>query len=98
MFVVKPKTPRDMVHAMFLISLFKVSVVLFSDGEHSDSVWIKLNREYRKFDLARCELTFQASFQQEGGPLCPFCEMLNEKKKRKEETCGHLTFTEMLRR
>ena len=96
MFVVKPKSPRDMVHAMFLISLFKVSVVLFSDGEHSDSVWIKLNREYRKSDLGNCEFAFQSSFLQEGGPLCPFCKMLNEKKKKGIETCGHLTFTEVI--
>ncbi len=96
MFVVKPKTPHDMVHAMFLISLFKVSVVLFSDGDHSDSVWIKLNREYRKFDLRSCEFAFQSSFHQEGGPLCPFCKMLNEKRKRKVESCGHLTFTEVI--
>lgn len=92
MFVIKPRTPEDMAYAMFLLSYYKVMFSSFSDGEHSNSTFIKVSREYRKGDLRLAEMAFQMAFYQEG-MLCPVCKMKNEGKKKQRNSCGHLTFT-----
>jgi hypothetical protein len=91
MFVIKPATPKDALHALFLLSYYEVSFTAYSDGEHSNTTFIKVSREYRKDDLRLAEMAFQMSFRQKG-KICPVCEMVDKGK----QTCGHLTFTEVI--
>ena len=64
-FVIKPSNPESMVHAMFLLSYYKVTFSSFSDGDHASSTFIKVSREYRKGDLRLAEMSFQMGFHQD---------------------------------
>jgi hypothetical protein len=90
MFIVKPKTPEDMVHALFILSFYKVRFEAMSDGDNSNSVTLKVANQYRKGDLRMAEMAFQMGFHQEGR-VCEYCEA------KGKEFCGHLTFTHVIK-
>jgi len=98
MFVVRPKTDKDMAKALFFLSQYQVSFFTVPDGccgpegYITEEVFIVVDEESNDGDLRMVELMFQMNFKQEGGPLCPMCNDLWD------ETCEHLTFTEVIRR
>jgi len=44
MFLVYPKHLRDYRHALFILSYYHVQPLIYSDGEHDDSVHFEINK------------------------------------------------------
>ena len=93
MFIIKPEKAEDWAHALFMLSYYHVSGVMYSDGETTESVYMVVgahnqhpDEKYNDDDaIGLAEMCFQMNWHQ-GGRVCPDCEGT-------EDTCGHLTFT-----
>jgi hypothetical protein len=106
MFIVKPKTAKDLQEAMSICSYYHVIIKSFSDGTNPESVVLHIEEDkhhtdddymedsYNQFRL--CEMAFQMNFHQDGRKfLCDACKSKVEKT-GEGSVCGHLTFTSVI--
>ena len=108
MFIIKPENQADWVHALFILSYYKVSVDLFSDGEDADSTYAVVlpkvvpgiehvsETTIYEDDDRLAEMAFEMNWHQKGN-LCPACEAKMDTDvatyhDRNNHCCGHLTF------
>lgn len=100
MFIVKPKSAKDLQEALFICSYYHVVIESFSNGSDPESVELQIE-EYKNYiddpyeQYRLCEMAFQMNFHQDGSKrICDVCRRKLEETGEGEASCGHLTFTE----
>lgn len=82
MFVIKPNNHAEWQYVMFILSYHQVQCTMYSDGDHFESAYMVVDKEYNEFELLdskeenqlrMAEATFQLNWHQ-GGSICPHCE------------------------
>ena len=71
-----------------------IAAILYN-FEAGDNLLFKINNELIEGDLRMAEVEFQLNFTQEGGLICPVCEM---DKEDETYSCGHITFETYINR
>lgn len=95
MFVIKPASQYDWVHALFILSHYHVMATMYSDAEHIDSVFMVVSEHPEHVgtdDERMAEMAFQMNWHQKGN-ICPVCEVEKITDPEHEckiwDTCGH---------
>jgi hypothetical protein len=100
MFIIKPASQYDWVHALFILSHYHVSMTTYSDANSIDSVFMVVDgHEYdhpghqrdSEEDLLCAEMAFQMNWHQSNKQMCESCLMYVETG-IEVNCCGHLTF------
>lgn len=95
MFVLAPPCSYDLVRMLDILHWYDVKTTrtLYDKKE-----LIVVDGENREGDERLAEWAFQANFKQKKTFLCPICTMKIEETGEGSDTCGHLTFTNYIRR